>query len=96
MSRALLRTKRSWRRMPPIEATDLPAPYLMADDIAAYRDDPDFVTSLARGLAVMLSFSTRRGRMTIAQGSERTSSARTSGSGLASRSNLLRFTSKDQ
>jgi IclR family pca regulon transcriptional regulator len=50
----------------------LPAPHLVADAIADYRDDPDFVTSLARGLAVVLSFSTKRGRMTIAQVSQRT------------------------
>ena len=73
MSKRLPETRRSLPGKPPIDPTDaLPAPYLMADAIADYRDDPDFVTSLARGLAVMLSFSTRRGRMTIAQVSQRT------------------------
>jgi len=57
--------------MPPIDTTDAtPEPYLVADAFADYRDDPDFVTSLARGLAVMLAFSTKRGRMTIAQVSQ--------------------------
>jgi len=60
-------------RHPPVDPTDTsPAPYLLADAIADYRDDPDFVTSLARGLAVVLSFSTTRSRMTIAQLSQRT------------------------
>lgn len=73
MSGRVSGTKWSLRRTPPIDPTDtLPASYLMADAIADYRDDPDFVTSLARGLAVMLSFSTKRGRMTIAQVSQRT------------------------
>jgi IclR family pca regulon transcriptional regulator len=73
MSRALPQAKRSVRRIPAVETADaLPAPYLVADAIADYGDDPDFVTSLARGLAVVLSFSTKRGRMTIAQVSQRT------------------------
>jgi IclR family pca regulon transcriptional regulator len=66
-------TKGSSRRLPQADAADaLSAPYLVADAFAGHRDDPDFVTSLARGLAVVLSFSTKRGRMTIAQVSQRT------------------------
>ncbi len=48
-----------------------PANALM-DAIAGHYDDPDFVTALARGLAVILSFSSRNGRMTIAQVSRET------------------------
>ena len=36
------------------------------------RDDPDFVTALARGLAVLLALSDKRRRMSIAQVSHRT------------------------
>src|SRR5262245_1498943 len=71
MSKSLPGAKGAARRIPPIDSTDaVPVPYLVAATFADYRDDPDFVTSLARGLAVLLSFSTRRGRMTIAQVSQ--------------------------
>lgn len=40
---------------------------LPADRIAQLGDDPDFVTALARGLAVLLSLSDKRRRMSIAQ-----------------------------
>ncbi|MCL4763646.1 MAG: helix-turn-helix domain-containing protein [Burkholderiales bacterium] len=40
---------------------------LPADTIAQLGDDPDFVTALARGLAVLLSLSDKRRRMSIAQ-----------------------------
>ena len=43
-----------------------------ADTIARFRDDPDFVTALARGLAVLLALSDKRRRMSIAQVSHRT------------------------
>ena len=43
-----------------------------ADTIAAFADDPDFVTALARGLAVLLALSDKRRRMSIAQVSHRT------------------------
>jgi IclR family transcriptional regulator, pca regulon regulatory protein len=66
-------SRQAARRMPSVDLADTsPAPDLLADAIADYRDDPDFVASLARGLAVMLSFHARRGRMTIAQISQRT------------------------
>jgi IclR family pca regulon transcriptional regulator len=44
----------------------------IADTIARFGDNPDFVTALARGLAVMLALSDRRRRMSIAQVSHRT------------------------
>jgi IclR family pca regulon transcriptional regulator len=45
---------------------------LPADAIARLGDDPDFVTALARGLAVLLSLSDKRRRMSIAQVAHRT------------------------
>ena len=56
-----------------------PAPpsFSAADAVAAstieqFGDDPDFVTALARGLAVLLALSDKRRRMSIAQVSHRT------------------------
>ena len=43
-----------------------------ADTIAQFRDDSDFVTSLARGLAVLLALSDRKRGMSIAQVSQAT------------------------
>src|SRR5213596_3616912 len=43
-----------------------------ADAIALFADDPDFVTALARGLAVLLALSDKKRRMSIAQVSHRT------------------------
>jgi IclR family pca regulon transcriptional regulator len=45
---------------------------LVTDKIAAFGDDPDFVTALARGLGVLLALSDKKRRMTIAQVSHRT------------------------
>jgi len=45
---------------------------LLADTIAQHGDDPDFVTALARGLAVLLALSDKKRRMSIAQVSHRT------------------------
>src|SRR5512144_731439 len=45
---------------------------LAAETIALFDDDPDFVTALARGLAVMLALSDKKRRMSIAQISHRT------------------------
>jgi IclR family pca regulon transcriptional regulator len=45
---------------------------LFADTIERHGDDPDFVTALARGLAVLLALSDKRRRMSIAQVSHRT------------------------
>ena len=39
----------------------------VADTIARFGDDPDFVTALARGLAVLLALSEKKRRMSIAQ-----------------------------
>ncbi len=70
-------------REAPIEATSIRAPLpkpaaftdpdaVPADTIARFGDDPDFVTALARGLAVLLALSDKRRRMSIAQVSHRT------------------------
>jgi IclR family transcriptional regulator, pca regulon regulatory protein len=45
---------------------------LVADKIAEFGDDPDFVTALARGLGVLLALSDKRRRVSIAQISHRT------------------------
>jgi IclR family pca regulon transcriptional regulator len=45
---------------------------LAAETIASFGDDRDFVTGLARGLAVLLALSDKRRRMSIAQVSYRT------------------------
>ncbi len=45
---------------------------LAAETIARFADDPDFVTALARGLAVLLALSDKRRHMSIAQVSHRT------------------------
>jgi IclR family pca regulon transcriptional regulator len=39
----------------------------LAAAIAHYQDDPDFVTALARGMAVMMALSEKRRRISIAQ-----------------------------
>jgi IclR family pca regulon transcriptional regulator len=44
----------------------------VAETIARFGDDPNFVTALARGLAVMLALSDKKRRMSIAQVSHRT------------------------
>jgi len=45
---------------------------LIAEAITRHADDPDFVTALARGMAVMLALSDTKRRMSIAQISHRT------------------------
>ena len=67
------------RTAPPADPAPAPAsPALLdpdkaiADTIARFGDNPDFVTALARGLAVMLALSDRKRRMSIAQVSHRT------------------------
>jgi IclR family pca regulon transcriptional regulator len=45
---------------------------LTADVIQRFDEDPDFVTALARGLAVLLALSDKRRRVSIAQVSHRT------------------------
>lgn len=49
-----------------------PAPGHHADEIQALTGDPNFMTSLARGLAVIRGFSEQRRRMSIAQLSHET------------------------
>ncbi|HTP48754.1 MAG TPA: IclR family transcriptional regulator C-terminal domain-containing protein [Casimicrobiaceae bacterium] len=49
---------------------------LSADAIAQHSHDPDFVTALARGLAVLLSLSDKKRRMSIAQVSHLTGISR--------------------
>ena len=63
----------------PADPTPTPSPQVpldpdkaIADTIARFGDNPDFVTALARGLAVMLALSDRKRRMSIAQVSHRT------------------------
>ena len=70
---------REVRIEPPAEPPTVPAPpsftdpdAVAADTIARFADDPDFVTALARGLAVLLALSDKRRRMSIAQVSHRT------------------------
>lgn len=59
----------------------MPASPLMsspAEHIDAFKGDPDFMTSLARGVAVMQAFQERKRRLTIAQISYRTGISRAS------------------
>ena len=58
--------------IPAPESGATPAESSAADRIAAYAGDPDFMTSLARGLAVVRGFSQQRRRLSIAQLSLRT------------------------
>jgi len=63
------------------EATSLQTPPLAAPptaDIEQAEDDREFVTSLARGLAVILAFSQQKRRLSIAQVSHRTGIPRAS------------------
>jgi IclR family transcriptional regulator, pca regulon regulatory protein len=61
-------------KQPPAAPSPAPADAdaLFADTIARFEDDPDFVTALARGLAVLLALSDKKRRMSIAQVSHRT------------------------
>jgi IclR family pca regulon transcriptional regulator len=54
------------------KATPADPSALVADRIAAFGDDPDFVTALARGLGVLLALSDKKRRMSIAEVSHRT------------------------
>jgi IclR family pca regulon transcriptional regulator len=62
--------------LPPVPAPTPPSftdpDALPAETIARFREDPDFVTALARGLAVLLALSDKKRRMSIAQVSHRT------------------------
>jgi len=56
----------------PRRAVAKPAAATVADEIQALSGDPNFMTSLARGLAVIRGFSQQRRKMSIAQLSIRT------------------------
>ena len=60
------------RADPPAPPALLDPDKAIAETIARFGDNPDFVTALARGLAVMLALSDRKRRMSIAQVSHRT------------------------
>jgi IclR family pca regulon transcriptional regulator len=64
--------KREVNKALPIAASPVPADSLTAESLARFRDDPAFVTALARGLAVLMSLSDKRRGMSIAQVSQRT------------------------
>src|SRR5687767_5530313 len=51
---------------------DVEAPVRPADEIQALTGDPNFMTSLARGLAVIRGFSQEQRRLSIAQLSQKT------------------------
>ncbi|MBU6483574.1 MAG: helix-turn-helix domain-containing protein [Betaproteobacteria bacterium] len=68
-TRANLRSPNTTSRKP---AATEPADTWTADQIAAYAGDPDFMTSLARGLAVVRGFSQQQRGLSIAQLSLRT------------------------
>ena len=57
---------------PPLPPSFADPDALAADTISRFSDDPDFVTALARGLAVLLALSDKRRHMSIAQVSHRT------------------------
>jgi IclR family transcriptional regulator, pca regulon regulatory protein len=60
---------------PPVAAVPRPLfdpDVLPAEAIARFADDSDFVTALARGLAVLLALSDKKRRMSIAQVAHRT------------------------
>lgn len=57
---------------PAVAAVPADPDALFADTIAWHSDDPDFVTALARGLAVLLTLSDKKRRMSIAQVSHHT------------------------
>jgi IclR family transcriptional regulator, pca regulon regulatory protein len=72
-----IETKKTSGRHPvrPSIAEKLPSsfdPDVLPAAIEKYADDPDFVTALARGLAVMMVLSDKKRRMSIAQVSHRT------------------------
>jgi len=56
----------------PAQSTSADPDALLAETIARHGDDPDFVTALARGLAVLLTLSDKKRRMSIAQVAHRT------------------------
>lgn len=70
---------RSTPAVPPVPASGHPAlKPSRADEIDAIGSDPDFMTSLARGLAVLSCFAEHRKPMTISQAAQRTGITRAS------------------
>ena len=57
---------------PPGASRDLKPPTAARAEIDALTGDPNFMTSLARGLAVIKAFTEQRRKLTIAQVSQRT------------------------
>lgn len=57
--------------VPPSDSTDA-KPLRATEEIEAFAGDPNFMTSLARGLAVIRGFSQEQRRLTIAQLSQKT------------------------
>src|SRR5258706_1664171 len=57
---------------PPKAAARLPSPTSAAEHIGAWTGDPNFMTSLARGIAVIRGFTQQKRRLTISQLSQRT------------------------
>jgi IclR family pca regulon transcriptional regulator len=63
-------------RSRPVDPPRATQPPTQADEIRAFAGDPDFMASLARGLAVIRTFSQQRQRLSIAQISLRTGISR--------------------
>lgn len=57
--------------MPRTKTSSADKPRTPADEIEAFAGDPDFMTSLARGIAVIRAFDESHTRLTVAQASER-------------------------
>lgn len=75
VKRALARRTRSGSLAKPERANIIapnPPPVTPAEEIRAYAGDPNFMASLARGLAVIRAFTQQRRKLTIAQLSQRT------------------------
>jgi IclR family transcriptional regulator, pca regulon regulatory protein len=67
----------NWQNRTPVTEVQLGGPAgTPADDIAALGGDPNFMTSLARGLAVIQAFSEPKQRLTISHLSSRTGLSR--------------------
>jgi IclR family transcriptional regulator, pca regulon regulatory protein len=57
---------------PPASASRAPLPPTAAEQIESWSGDPNFMTSLARGIAVIRAFTQQKRRLTISQLSQRT------------------------
>ncbi len=63
-------------RIVPVATSQTVAPLIAAAQIDGFSGDPNFMTSLARGLAVIQAFSTRRDPLTISHVSSKTGFSR--------------------